>query len=78
MKEIGVDVAFNYKTTKTADILKEHGPVDIYWDNVGGDTLDTTLMHMNKNGRLIECGMASQYNTHFDGLKVRLLYAFLV
>lgn len=31
--EIGVDVAFNYKTTSVASVLEKHGPLDIYWDN---------------------------------------------
>ena len=30
MKSIGVDVAFNYKTTKTSDVLKKEGPIDVY------------------------------------------------
>ena len=29
MKEIGADVAFNYKTTPTNDILEKEGPVDV-------------------------------------------------
>jgi len=36
LKEIGADVAFNYKTTSTAEVLKQHGPINIYWDHVGG------------------------------------------
>ena len=30
MKSIGVDVAFNYKTTNTADVLTKEGPIDLY------------------------------------------------
>lgn len=30
MKDIGADVAFNYKTTKTADVLEKEGPIDMY------------------------------------------------
>lgn len=30
MKDIGVDVAFNYKTESTDEILKKHGPLDMY------------------------------------------------
>jgi NADPH-dependent curcumin reductase CurA len=35
-KEIGADVAFNYKTKNTKAALQElgHG-IDIFWDNVG-------------------------------------------
>ncbi len=29
MKQAGADVAFNYKTTDTAQVLREHGPVDM-------------------------------------------------
>ena len=29
MKSIGADVAFNYKTTKTADVLKKEGPINM-------------------------------------------------
>jgi D-arabinose 1-dehydrogenase-like Zn-dependent alcohol dehydrogenase len=29
MKEIGADVAFNYKTTSTNEILEKEGPVDV-------------------------------------------------
>lgn len=30
MKELGADVVFNYKTTKTAEVLKKEGPIDVY------------------------------------------------
>lgn len=30
MKKIGADVAFNYKTQSTVDVLAEHGPIDVY------------------------------------------------
>ena len=29
MKEIGADIAFNYKTTSTNEILEKEGPVDV-------------------------------------------------
>ena len=29
MKEIGADVAFNYKTTSTSDVLKKEGPINV-------------------------------------------------
>ena len=29
MKQIGADVAFNYKTTSTSDILEKEGPIDM-------------------------------------------------
>ena len=30
MKDVGADVAFNYKTQSTADVLAEHGPINMY------------------------------------------------
>jgi len=53
MKEIGADVAFNYKTEKTTDILAKEGPIDIYWDNVGGETLEAALDAANTFARFI-------------------------
>ena len=29
LREIGADVAFNYKTTKTADVLAKEGPINM-------------------------------------------------
>ncbi|KAF9464077.1 alcohol dehydrogenase [Collybia nuda] len=62
MKDIGVDVAFNYKTENTAEILAKEGPVDVYWDNVGGPTLDAALEAAAVNARFIMCGTISGYN----------------
>jgi len=30
MKEIGADVAFNYKTTSTSEVLTKEGPIDMF------------------------------------------------
>ena len=30
MKEIGADVAFNYKATSTKEVLQKEGPIDVY------------------------------------------------
>ncbi|KAF9016221.1 NAD(P)-binding protein [Hymenopellis radicata] len=62
MKEIGADVAFNYKTTDTLEVLKKEGPLDVYWDNVGGSTLDAAIESMKDFGQIIVCGMISAYN----------------
>ncbi|KAF8876980.1 alcohol dehydrogenase [Gymnopilus junonius] len=63
MKEIGTDVCFNYKEGNTLKILRDAKGIDIYWDNVGGETLDHALATAHLNGRFIECGMISGYNT---------------
>ncbi|KAG8685943.1 hypothetical protein FRC11_009797 [Ceratobasidium sp. 423] len=64
MKSIGVDVAFNYKTESTVEVLAREGPIDIYWDNVGGPTLDAALGAFVPGGRVVVCGIMSQYNTN--------------
>ncbi|KAG6917866.1 hypothetical protein DXG01_000636 [Tephrocybe rancida] len=53
MKSIGADVAFNYKTTSTAEVLEKEGPIDVYWDNVGGEILDAALVAANVGARFI-------------------------
>ncbi|KKA30149.1 hypothetical protein TD95_002794 [Thielaviopsis punctulata] len=64
-KELGFDAAFNYKEETPAEALARLAPngVDIYFDNVGGEHLDAALAKMNTKGRVICCGMISQYNT---------------
>ncbi|KAF8193891.1 alcohol dehydrogenase [Mycena galopus ATCC 62051] len=63
MESIGADVAFNYKTTDTREVLEKEGPINIFWDNVGGEVLDAAIEFAAQNGRFIECGAISGYNT---------------
>jgi NADPH-dependent curcumin reductase CurA len=61
----GIDAAFNYKTVDSlTDELGKHCPhgVDVYFENVGGTHLEAALEHMNIRGRIVLCGMISQYN----------------
>ncbi|CAO2148284.1 unnamed protein product [Urochloa humidicola] len=63
--KFGFDDAFNYKSeTDLAVALKRRLPdgIDIYFDNVGGVTLDAALLQMRRGGRVVVCGMISQYN----------------
>ncbi|CAE6431294.1 unnamed protein product [Rhizoctonia solani] len=63
LKSIGVDVAFNYKKDKISDVLEKEGPIDIYWDNVGGESLDAALEACKDHARIICCGAISAYNS---------------
>jgi len=60
IKELGF-TAFNYKKENTTQALHRLCPkgIDIYWDNVGGKTLDAALLNMNDFGRIVACGMIS-------------------
>jgi NADPH-dependent curcumin reductase CurA len=66
VKELGFDACIDYKAGPSAvrDGLKAHCPggVDIYFDNVGGEILDTVLARINRKARIIICGAISQYN----------------
>ena len=58
------DGAINYKTEDVAARLKSLCPngVDIYFDNVGGEILDTVLGQIAFGARVVLCGGTSQYN----------------
>lgn len=63
-EEYKFDGGFNYKTEKPEDALARLCPdgIDIYFDNVGGEQLEAAIGQMNKGGRIVVCGMVSQYN----------------
>eukprot|EP00798_Chlamydomonas_sp_ICE-L_P021424 gene21424-28388_t len=65
MKRCGFDEGWNYRTMSTQDALAKYAPegLDIYYDNVGGETLEAALDHMNNFGRIVACGSISQYDT---------------
>ncbi len=67
------DAAIDYKNENISERLTALCPkgVDVYFDNVGGEMLDTVLLHVAKNARIVLCGAISQYNTPDDmyGLK---------
>ena len=62
LTELGFDVALNYKEAPIGKQLREHGPVDVYFDNVGGDHLEAAIFAMADFGRIAECGMIADYN----------------
>jgi NADPH-dependent curcumin reductase CurA len=71
-RELGFDACVDYKAGDLRRDLEAACPqgVDVYFDNVGGPMLDTLLMQMNLRGRIVVCGMISQYNaTEAYGLK---------
>jgi NADPH-dependent curcumin reductase CurA len=62
--ELGFDDAFNYKEVDMNEALSASCPdgIDIYFENVGGATLEAVLNHMRPFGRIPVCGMIAQYN----------------
>jgi NADPH-dependent curcumin reductase len=64
VKELGFDACIDYKAGPVKDGLKAHCPngIDVYFDNVGGEILDTVLTRINRKARIVICGAISQYN----------------
>lgn len=60
---IGLDGAIDYKNEELGAALKASAPngIDVYFDNVGGSTLNAVFRRMNYLGRIIVCGAVSQY-----------------
>ncbi|CBF88573.1 hypothetical protein AN0895.2 [Aspergillus nidulans FGSC A4] len=65
INDLGFDGGFNYKKEKPADALARLAPngIDIYYENVGGEHLEAALEAINNFGRVVVCGMISQYNS---------------
>jgi NADPH-dependent curcumin reductase CurA len=63
-EKLGFDAAVNYKTESVPDRLKALCPdgIDVFFDNVGGKTLDAVLNLISIGARIVICGMISQYN----------------
>jgi NADPH-dependent curcumin reductase CurA len=63
-EECGFDIAFNYKVGPLREQLTLEVPdgIDVYYDNVGGETLEAALSALRVNGRIIACGGIASYN----------------
>ena len=78
-EEFGFDACCDYKRGdlgKQIAAVATNG-VDVYFDNVGGEMLDTILPLLNKFARVPVCGVLSQYNAKGEryGVKnTRLLF----
>ena len=60
----GLDGVIDYKSEDIGARLGELCPddIDVFFDNVGGDTLEAALDHMADFSRIVLCGAISQYN----------------
>jgi NADPH-dependent curcumin reductase CurA len=69
---LGYDAAFDYRECRSVGALVEAlrttcpDGVDVYFDNVGGPTLEAALRCLNAFGRVPVCGMISRYEDPDD------------
>ncbi len=65
VNELGFDGAINYKTDNIGAKLAQLAPngVDIYFENTGGAIQQPAFEAMNAHGRIVVCGMISDYAT---------------
>jgi hypothetical protein len=61
----GADGAIDYKSADVSADLEELAPqgVDVFFDNVGGELLQTLVDHMAVHGRIAVCGQVSAYDS---------------
>ncbi len=67
---LNFDACFD-RTGPVGDGLDQHCPdgIDVYFDNVGGSTLDAVLARLNPGARIAICGQISTYVERGDGLR---------
>ena len=63
--ELGFDAFVNHRSPEFRDAFKAATPdgIDVYFDNTGGDILGAALRRMRPHGRIVCCGVVSQYDT---------------
>ncbi|GGO77470.1 NADP-dependent oxidoreductase [Marinobacterium nitratireducens] len=63
-EELGFDKAINYKSDNLGGQLDEACPngIDLYYENTGGVIQPLVFERMNRFGRIVVCGMISEYN----------------
>jgi NADPH-dependent curcumin reductase CurA len=81
IRELGFDAAIDYRATPdiAAEIARAAPDgVDVYFDNVGGETLEAILPLMRLHGRVAVCGMIGQYNDADRPYGVKTLWQLVV
>ena len=64
IEELGFDGCIDYKSENIDARLRELIPngLDVYFDNVGGEILETCMNHLRPKARVVICGAISGYN----------------
>jgi len=73
VEQLGFDACVDHRAFEDSKTLRkalsEHCPngIDIYFENIGGKTLEAIIPMMNVHGRIPVCGMISWYNANVLG-----------
>lgn len=64
VEECGLDAVIDYRGEAIGERLAALCPegIDVFFDNVGGETLEAAIDHMAVHGRIVLCGAISGYN----------------
>ncbi|MCU1503494.1 MAG: NADP-dependent oxidoreductase [Ilumatobacteraceae bacterium] len=67
--ELGFDAAVDYHDPDFRTAFKDATPdrIGVYFDNTGGPVLESALFRMATGGRIVCCGVVSQYDTSSPG-----------
>lgn len=79
--ELGFEDCIDYRAEPDLDAALDRAcpdGLDVFWDNVGGKTLDAVLRHIRVGARIAICGMISEYNLAKPDLVPRPNRALLV
>ena len=64
LEELGFHASFDYHEDRPRKALRELAPdgIDVYFDNVGSETLEAAIGALNRYGRIVACGSIAGYN----------------
>jgi NADPH-dependent curcumin reductase CurA len=76
---LGLDASIDYKSGDLNGALAEACPdgIDVFFDNVGGSTLDAVLMRLRAAGRVVVCGAISQSGPQGESVRMHLRLAIV-
>ncbi|MBV8934961.1 MAG: NADP-dependent oxidoreductase [Alphaproteobacteria bacterium] len=62
--ELRFDACIDHRSADLANALDQACPngIDVYWENVGGAVQQAVFPRLNDFGRMVMCGMVSEYN----------------
>ncbi|WP_022979776.1 NADP-dependent oxidoreductase [Ideonella sp. B508-1] len=77
---LGFDAVVNHRDPTLREALRSACPsgADVYFDNVGGRTLEVMMGAMGHGGRIVCCGAVSQYDTNAPMVGVRGVPGYLI